>query len=462
MFKKSRGEKGHRSSRVHGKSTDDGHPRDAMPDEDVELGCVTGHARFTLPATILVPVMVLICTATPLFVRPLAATPPPPVTINDVFDPDLADVKPAAVQGIKDAAAKAKASEDGCYPPPVASFTAQVKSSGDGSFDASLGQARAGALQQTLTSLGYGEGRVKTGHATGSSDSVQVNYDAPNKGKDTDPPRLKVTWTPPKDTKVKAGDKIRVTIIASERYADGHKSWPTGVQSIQLTANDGLVDSKDYGKPPQPCVRQTLEASYTVPNNPPPIIHLHAIAEDGVGNHGGEDGDFPTGDKWEGTWHVTGIHDSQRYGAGGKLVRHQETFDATFVFYVSGDGVISGEGRATVDNPPGVADECTNTWSPPHFDVPVHITGKSSATVDGQPLFTLELKPDAVPVTFTSKCPKGVGTAPCNWPACAESQCGWRVTMLAKDPSTKDEETLHACGPNNMTQVKVTIHRAHP
>jgi len=124
MFKKSRGEKGHRSSRVHGKSTDDGHPGNAMPDEDVELGCVTGHARFTLPATILFPVMALMCGATPLFVRPLAATPPPPVTINDVFDPDLADVKPAAVQGIKDAAAKAKASEDGCYPSPVASFTA--------------------------------------------------------------------------------------------------------------------------------------------------------------------------------------------------------------------------------------------------------------------------------------------------------------------------------------------------
>lgn len=404
--------------------------------------------------------MLLIGGATLVLARPTFAETPPPVTINNVFDPDLADVKPPATQAIRDAIGKAKASEDGCYPPPLATLTAEVKASGDASFDASLGKTRADALQQTLAAMGYGQDRVKTAFATGNSDNVQVTYK--HSDKDADAPRLKVAWNPPKGTKVKAGDKIHVTIIASERYADGHKSSPTGVQSIQLTANDGLVDSKDYGKPPQPCARQTLEVNYTVPGNPPAVVHLHAVAEDGVGNHGGEDADFPTGDKWEGTWHVTGIHDSQRYGAGGKLVRHEETFDATIAFYVSGDGVISGEGRASVGDPPGVADECTTTLSPAHFDVPIQIIGKSSATVDGQPLFTLEVKPDTVPSTFTSKCPKGTQTSACNWPACSESQCGWRVTMPAKDPSTKEEETLHACGPNNLTQVKVTIRRAHP
>ncbi|HST29991.1 MAG TPA: hypothetical protein VLK27_04055 [Chthoniobacterales bacterium] len=381
-----------------------------------------------------------------------------PVMISNVFDPDLADVKPVATQAIKDAVSKAKASEDGCYPPPLATFTAQVPASGDSSFQAALGKARADALQQALAALGNGPDKVNIGYGTGNSDNVLVNY---KPGKDTDAPRMKVTSIPNKGTKVKAGDKIRVTIVASERYADGHKSWPTGVHSIQLTANDGLVDSKDYGKPPQPCARQTLETTYTVPNHPPPVIHLHALAEDGVGNHGGEDADFPTGDKWEGSWHATGIHDSQRYGRGGN-VRHEETLNATFAFYVSGDGVISGEGRAAVDQPPGVADDCTWTRSPQHFDVPVHITGKSSTTVDGQPLFTLELKPDNVSLAYTAKCPKASSTTNVSWPSDAESQCGWRVTMLAKDPSTKEEETLHACGPNNMTQIKVTIHRAPP
>jgi len=93
--------------------------------------------------------------------------------------------------------------------------------------------------------------------------------------------------------------------------------------------------------------------------------------------------------------------------------------------------------------------------------VPVRITGKRSATVDGQPLFTLELKPDSVPVTYTSACPTGTGTAVDAWPRSAESQCGWLVTLLAQNPSTKEEETLHACGPNNLTQITVTIRRAH-
>jgi hypothetical protein len=407
----------------------------------------------------LYPLILLVVGVGPFFSTPSLADAPSPVTINGVFDPDLADVKPATTQAIKDAIAKAKPSEDGCYPPPLAIVTAGVKGSADTSFDSSLGKARAAALQDTLVGLGYSQDRAKTGYTIGTSDNVEVTYK--NSDKDTDPPKLKVTSTPPKGMRVKAGDKIHVTIIASERHADGHKSWPTGVQSIQLTANDGLVDSKDYGKPPQPCARQTLEATYSVPNNPPPVVHLRAIAEDGVGNHGEEDADFPTGDKWEGTWHVTGIHDSARYGSGGN-VRHQETFDATFAFYVSGDGRISGDGRASVDNPPGVAEECTTSLSPAHFDVPVRITGKSSKTVDGQPLFTLELKPDAVTATFASTCPKGSSSIACNWPMCSESQCGWKITMLAKDPSTKDEESLHACGPNNLTQVKIVIHRSQP
>ncbi|MFN2622510.1 MAG: hypothetical protein ABR611_06660 [Chthoniobacterales bacterium] len=273
----------------------------------------------------LYPLMLLVVSVGAFFLQPSFADNPSPVSLNGVFDQDLADVKPAATAAIKDALAKAKPSEDGCYPPPLATVTAGVKGSADTSFDTALGKARAAGLQKTLAGLGYGQDRAKTAYTIGNSDNVEVTYK--NSDKDTDPPKLKVTSTPPKGTRVKAGDKIHVTIIASERYADGHKSSPSGVQAIQLTANDGLVDSKDYGKPPQTCARQTLEATYTVPNNPPPVVHLRAIAEDGVGNQGEESADFPAGEKWEGTWHVTGIHDSQRYGSGGN-VRHQETFDA--------------------------------------------------------------------------------------------------------------------------------------
>ena len=113
---------------------------------------------------------------------------------------------------------------------------------------------------------------------------------------DRDPPQLKVTSTPPKGTRVKAGDTITVTIKASERYADGHKSRPTGVQIIQLISDtDGLIDSKQFGHPPDPCARQSVVMKpYLVKKPLPPIIHLHALAEDAVGHQGGDDGDFPT------------------------------------------------------------------------------------------------------------------------------------------------------------------------
>src|SRR6476620_5672023 len=104
----------------------------------------------------------LVISVVPFSSKPSFADSPSPVTIKGVFDPDPADVKPAATQAIKDALAKAKASEDGCYPPPLATVTAEVKGSADRSFDAALGKARADALQQALAAIGYGPDRAKT------------------------------------------------------------------------------------------------------------------------------------------------------------------------------------------------------------------------------------------------------------------------------------------------------------
>ena len=285
-------------------------------------------------------------------------------------------------------------------------------------------------------------------------------------GDDTLAPRVNVISSPARGTKVKTGDKINLKVMATEKRRGG--PWQTGVKMIQITAQPGGPVKDPWVNPsalPKACEEKTWEhkeeATYVVPKNPPPIIKICALAQDYFGNESSQCGEFVTGDKWEGTWHAMGTHDAQLYGAGGN-VRHQETLDATFAFYVAADGTISGEGRASTEQPPGVSDQCRFTRSPQQFDVPVRIVGKRSATVDSQPIFTLELKPDTVPVTFTSSCPKGTGTTALNWPQGAESQCGWQVTMLAEDPSTKEEETLHACGPNNLTQVKVTIRRAHP
>ena len=79
------------------------------------------------------------------------------------------------------------------------------------------------------------------------------------------------------------------------------------MQSIQLLADDGLVDSKDYGKPPDPCAVQTFSATYAVPANPPAIVHLRVVSEDGAGNQASKIADFPTSEAWEGTYTVHGV-----------------------------------------------------------------------------------------------------------------------------------------------------------
>jgi hypothetical protein len=282
--------------------------------------------------------------------RALAQTSPS-TSLSGVFEPDLAEVTSAGLAALKGAAEKAKAAAD-CYPSRV-TFTAlapmgpgeaaEARAHGQpygwNDFTETLSNVRANELQKALAALGYDPSQVKVSHAGGNSDDVQINYDKFKPDDDKDPPRLKVTSKPPKGTKVKAGDKIEVTIIASERYKDGHKSWPTGVQMIQLVADDGLVDSKQYGRPPQPCARQTFVVTYTVPKNPPAIVHLHALAEDGVGHQSGEDAEFPLGDVWKGQMHAEAafIVDKQRC---------TDRWDVEMTVVATNEGKATGEATA--------------------------------------------------------------------------------------------------------------------
>jgi hypothetical protein len=128
----------------------------------------------------------------------------------------------------------------------------------------------------------------------GKDGSAQVQYSSP----DRDPPVLWVTSDPPKNSMVKKGETITVTIIASERYADGHLSQPTGVQSIQLLADDGQVQPTGQYRPPLPCKRQPLTVIYTVPKKHEKVIHLKVLAEDGdsIPHTNIENLEFPTDD----------------------------------------------------------------------------------------------------------------------------------------------------------------------
>jgi hypothetical protein len=289
------------------------------------------------------------------------AQTPAPVTLTGLFEPEIAELK--TTEQLKDAVKKAHRD---CYPP-RAKFTIVVPGGSDSVFVEALARARVAALQLALPSLGLEPGQFKVDYVIGVVDGVLVSYDKFTPDDDKDAPKLKVTSIPKKGTKVKAGDKIRVTITASERYEDGHKSWPTGVRSIQLTADDGLVDSKDYGRVPQPCERRTFEATYTVPRNPPAIVHLTAIAEDGVGNNDSEVGEFPTGDMWSGTLHAKS---SQFWGPGGQCI--DEEWDINLDLVVLSDGSVTGKGSGQLVSMPkcsGGAPAPVHVW---RYDLESH------------------------------------------------------------------------------------------
>src|SRR5581483_1961311 len=268
------------------------------------------------------------------------AQTPTPVTLNSLFGEDLAEIGPEGMGKLQEAVKKARRD---CYPPRI-KFTIVTQNVGDPLFVKTLGKARVEALKQAVSKLGLKDDQFKVDSVIGAVDGVLVNYDKFTPDDDKNPPTLKVTWTPRKGTKVRAGDKIKATVRASERYEDGHKSWPTGVYNIQLTADDGLVDSKDYGRMPQPCERRTLEASYTVPRNPPPIVHLRAIAEDAGGNKDSDVGKFPTVEVWHGTdehfYDITG-------NDGVEDVRSVYKQLVRFELYETSKDKLEGEAHAT-------------------------------------------------------------------------------------------------------------------
>ena len=181
------------------------------------------------------------------------AETPSGVTLSGLFDPELAELK--TTEQLKDAIKKAHRGD--CYPPRATFKVVIAAGDADPLFLTTLANARyealASALKQpppgapapagegALASLGVNEGQFKPGSilVEGNLDYVQVSYDKFNSDDDKDAPTLNVTWVPRDGCKVKVGGQIKVTITASERYKDGHKSWPTGVFNIQLTADDG-------------------------------------------------------------------------------------------------------------------------------------------------------------------------------------------------------------------------------
>jgi hypothetical protein len=146
------------------------------------------------------------------------------------------------------------------------------------------------------------------------------------------PPLLTGGSNPAHGTLVHAGQTISVHITATEPTDDGPQE---GIHDIQLTGPDGLIKSQDYGTHPVACdtsrLRKTLTANYTVPDNPPAVIHLTAIAHDFVGHEATLSADFPTkANEWTGTF---------KLAVTAPCV---ETELGTVSFTVNGKGAVDG------------------------------------------------------------------------------------------------------------------------
>ena len=127
--------------------------------------------------------------------------------------------------------------------------------------------------------------------------------------------------------------------------------------------------------------------TYTVPGDPPPVVHLRALAEDGVGHHSEDNAEFPTLGDWYGTLKAHGQ---------GNIYNDRVTI--SFAFSESPDGTVSGRGRAILTGEPQRFAGCLVTrQGPPFFDFP--ITGRK---VGEQ--FQLELPNQPVSFTLTAKC----------------------------------------------------------
>ncbi len=230
-----------------------------------------------------------------------------PCQIPNLFDPDLANLKSANNQALNDFIKGAldrikggnKDMDKDCYPLPI-TVTVYTAANPDFDFQNRLQQARMDTLvsyfkeqgldpQKNVEQVDGLGGKKLDGTANGTYNDV-----------DRDPPVIKMTSEPPENNKVKPGEKIKIHATASERHADGHTSWPSGVKSLQLNADGTLVDSKDFGMKPPPCEVRVFEPAYTVPKNPPEIVHLLVYAEDATGHDTSKEADFPTRGDWYG------------------------------------------------------------------------------------------------------------------------------------------------------------------
>lgn len=172
-------------------------------------------------------------------------------------------------------------------------------------------------------------------------------------GPDTLAPAITATSEPSTFSQVAPGDEITFEVTAEELASGG--PWQTGVQSIRLREEGGAtLFEETFGEAPLPCEQksweQTITATYTVPQDPPPIIEIVATAQDfGSGlavpipTIAQESRFlFYTGEIWTGTFHadtrVDGIHSTL-----GVPISCESSLDADVQLTVTSGGAVGGD-----------------------------------------------------------------------------------------------------------------------
>lgn len=223
------------------------------------------------------------------------------IAADDLFLPDTVDFKGGPGKGVVllvDVVQRAQSPGSQC--PTDVDFTVIGGSHPDGPlFSQALGTARRDAIEVVLRGFGPSV-RITSKYTAGIVNMVMINAQS---AKDKEPPKLDTNSVPRKGTKVKAGDQIKVTMVAR----DDANLWQSGIKTIQLVAeSEGgrLIASENYRPAPPGCSElpseRRVEATYMVPSNTPLIVRLAALAEDHVGLMDTDLGEFPTKGDWYG------------------------------------------------------------------------------------------------------------------------------------------------------------------
>ena len=152
-----------------------------------------------------------------------------PVSLGDLFkDGDSVELRDGAEAKLREAGARA-------FPSPRGGCAEQAKfkvfvQPGDRLFQMALAYARRDVLKAVLADSPVSS-RFEFSGDIGSKADVQVDYD---RMPDREKPKLHTSSVPPKGSKVKPRDQIKVTMVAR----DDATTWQTGIQRIQLVAQN--------------------------------------------------------------------------------------------------------------------------------------------------------------------------------------------------------------------------------